>query len=117
EVAQAGDGWVLRDLGSTNGSFRNGRRLHGEEPLVLGDIVQLGATELLFTDSDQAPRAEEGLARTTLLAEREGQAAYAVRMITEPGAEDLLLATAGGGRAPGGAPAVGQGVRGASGGP
>lgn len=37
----------VRDLGSTNGSFLNGQRFH-EAPLVAGDIIRAGETELTF---------------------------------------------------------------------
>lgn len=37
----------VRDLGSTNGSFLNGQRFH-EAPLVAGDIIRAGETELIF---------------------------------------------------------------------
>ncbi len=95
EVAAASEGWVLRDLGSTNGTFRNGLRLGGPQPLALGDLVQLGTTELLFTDSDRPPRLDESGVHEALVdaapaAEDEAER-YAIRVVTEPGAEDLLL--------------------------
>ncbi len=37
------DTWVLRDLGSTNGTFVNGKRLTGEHVLASKDIIRLGA--------------------------------------------------------------------------
>jgi pSer/pThr/pTyr-binding forkhead associated (FHA) protein len=39
--------WVL-DLGSTNGTFVNGKRLDGRRLLKAGDVVQIGDTELRF---------------------------------------------------------------------
>jgi FHA domain len=39
--------WVL-DLGSTNGTFVNGKRLDGRRALKEGDVVQIGDTELRF---------------------------------------------------------------------
>jgi pSer/pThr/pTyr-binding forkhead associated (FHA) protein len=39
--------WVL-DLGSTNGTFVNGKRLDGRRLLKEGDVVQIGDTELRF---------------------------------------------------------------------
>lgn len=37
--------WVV-DLGSTNGTYVNGRRIDGREQLRAGDLVQVGATTL-----------------------------------------------------------------------
>ncbi len=48
EVRPRGGAWVLADLGSTNGSRLNGRRLDGPEVLRRGDEIQLGATRLTF---------------------------------------------------------------------
>lgn len=39
-----GDRYVLRDLGSLNGTFVNGERVRGETPLDEGDDITLGAT-------------------------------------------------------------------------
>jgi pSer/pThr/pTyr-binding forkhead associated (FHA) protein len=39
--------WIL-DLGSTNGTFVNGSRLDGRRKLRVGDVVQIGDTELRF---------------------------------------------------------------------
>jgi hypothetical protein len=48
EIRPRGGSWVVTDLGSTNGSRLNGRRL--EQPTVLkpGDEVELGTTTLTF---------------------------------------------------------------------
>jgi len=48
EVRPRGGSWVLADLGSTNGSRLNGRRVDGPEVLRRGDEIQLGATRLTF---------------------------------------------------------------------
>ncbi|WP_229403098.1 FHA domain-containing protein [Micromonospora okii] len=55
-VRLAGDGVALEDLGSTNGTWLNDRRVDGTEQLCDGDVVRLGRTELRFFDP--------GLART-----------------------------------------------------
>jgi hypothetical protein len=48
EVAPRTDGWVMTDLGSTNGVRVNGRAISGEQPLRQGDRVELGSTEIIF---------------------------------------------------------------------
>jgi pSer/pThr/pTyr-binding forkhead associated (FHA) protein len=40
---------VLTDLGSTNGSQLNGRRLEGSEVLRSGDEIELGESVMTFT--------------------------------------------------------------------
>lgn len=41
-----GNTWLLEDLGSTNGSWVNGREVDAPTPLTYGDIVQVGHVEL-----------------------------------------------------------------------
>ena len=41
EVRREGDGYVLTDLGSKNGTYRNGHRLVGPESLASGDVITL----------------------------------------------------------------------------
>jgi hypothetical protein len=48
EVRPRGGSWVLTDLGSTNGSRLNGRRIEGSEVLKPGDEIELGTTLLTF---------------------------------------------------------------------
>ena len=48
EVRPRGGSWVLTDLGSTNGSRLNGRRVEGSEVLKPGDEIELGTTLLTF---------------------------------------------------------------------
>ncbi len=43
ELRLAGDELTLADLDSRNGTFVNGRRLKGTQPVALGDLVQFGA--------------------------------------------------------------------------
>jgi hypothetical protein len=41
-------GWLVEDLGSTNGVRVNGEPLRGARPLTPGDRVELGSTEVVF---------------------------------------------------------------------
>ncbi len=47
EIVEVNGGWVLRDLGSSNGTYVNGAKIT-EHPLVDGNRVKLGQTELVF---------------------------------------------------------------------
>ncbi|MEH0823615.1 MULTISPECIES: FHA domain-containing protein [unclassified Micromonospora] len=52
---------VLVDLGSTNGTWLNDRRITGPEQLCDGDVVRLGRTELRFFDPGLATTDPVGL--------------------------------------------------------
>jgi signal transduction histidine kinase len=52
-IARAGDELMIADLGSANGTFVNGTRITGAAPLKIGDRVQLGATQLVFSRHDE----------------------------------------------------------------
>jgi hypothetical protein len=41
-VLRAGDGWIVRDLGSANGTFVNGEAVTGDRDLETGDELRLG---------------------------------------------------------------------------
>ncbi len=49
KIVSHGDGFVLFDLESTNGTFVNGSRT-GRARLIHGDIIRIGRTELVFHD-------------------------------------------------------------------
>ncbi len=48
EIRPRGGSWVLTDLGSTNGSSVNGRRIDGPEVLKPGDELELGTSQMTF---------------------------------------------------------------------
>ena len=48
EVRPRGGAWVLTDLGSTNGSSLNGRRIDHPEVVQSGDEIEIGTTTITF---------------------------------------------------------------------
>jgi hypothetical protein len=49
-VKRSGQGWVVEDLGSTNGVLVNSRRIGAPQPLHPGDRIELGTSELTFQE-------------------------------------------------------------------
>ena len=47
-ISTSPDGAMLRDLGSRNGTFVDGRRIDAPTPLVNGAVVSIGPVALLF---------------------------------------------------------------------
>jgi len=54
-IEQRGETFVLRDLGSLNGTYINGQRVNGEQALNHGDDIALGATRARFDDESGRP--------------------------------------------------------------
>ena len=48
EIRPRGGSWVLTDLGSTNGSSLNGRRIEGPEVIKPGDELEVGTSVIKF---------------------------------------------------------------------
>ncbi len=48
EIRPGQNGWTVQDLGSTNGVRVNGEDVHGAWPLVPGDLLELGSTQIVF---------------------------------------------------------------------
>jgi len=52
EICRQEEGFILRDLDSTNGTWLNGRRLNAPVLLYDGDVIEIGAARLIFHDPD-----------------------------------------------------------------
>jgi adenylate cyclase len=65
-ITLQGDTWLLQDLDSLNGTFLNGNRLSGTQPLKHGDEFSLGATRARFDlePSAVAPSADTAVAQS-----------------------------------------------------
>lgn len=58
-LERIGDEWTLVDDGSSrNGSFVNGRRIHGRRRLCHGDLLRMGGTSIAFRDPGDRAAAE-----------------------------------------------------------
>ena len=53
EIIAAGPTWVLKDLGSANGTYLNGSRVERDETLKTGDRIRLGDTEIVFETAER----------------------------------------------------------------
>ncbi len=53
EIIAVGNNWVLKDLGSANGTYLNGTRVERDEALKPGDRIRLGDTEIVFEATDR----------------------------------------------------------------
>jgi phosphoserine phosphatase RsbU/P len=73
EIVQVRGSWVLKDLGSANGTYLNGFRVESDQPLKPGDRIRLGDTEIVFeTPEENTDRmiavAEVGVSPTIVIA-------------------------------------------------
>lgn len=48
EILSVGANWILKDLGSANGTYLNGARVEKDTRLTPGDRIRLGDTEIVF---------------------------------------------------------------------
>lgn len=68
-ISHSGGRWVVRDLGSRNGTFLNGERLGAKErrPLGAGDCLQFGCPEERWWLKDDAPPCPAATDGTSLI--------------------------------------------------
>ncbi|HZK79746.1 MAG TPA: ATP-binding protein [Humisphaera sp.] len=79
--------WIVRDMGSANGTYVNGARVDGKSPLKIGDQVRVGRTLMVFG-------AQPGISRTSnssvaLSGEESGM--DSAIMATVPSNEDSMV--------------------------
>ena len=55
EVFQSGSDWILRELGSRNGTLLNGKRIAGDNVLRERNVIQIGVFSLGFTRDISRP--------------------------------------------------------------
>jgi serine phosphatase RsbU (regulator of sigma subunit) len=54
EIIAVDGAWMLKDLGSANGTYLNGSRVEHDQVLKTGDRIRLGDTEIVFETSDRS---------------------------------------------------------------
>jgi pSer/pThr/pTyr-binding forkhead associated (FHA) protein len=61
EVFPRGEGWAVRDLDSTNGTFLNGEAVRASRDLSPGDVIRIGEQTVTFCrlEREDAPAGEE----------------------------------------------------------
>src|SRR5688572_2272096 len=52
EIISVNGSWLLKDLGSVNGTYLNGARVERDTPLRAGDRIRLGDTEIVFDTAE-----------------------------------------------------------------
>jgi len=52
EISPAAGGWILRDLGSRNGTHLGGEALVGDHRLASGDTFRIGGTQIVYGEGD-----------------------------------------------------------------
>lgn len=93
ELVQEGGGFLLRDLGSSNGTFVNGR-LVTEHQLQTGDQVQVGRSLLLFTGAVEG-KAEDLVDKIDIVPKVGDDGSRIVASLAQTTGSDWILPDAG----------------------
>ncbi len=65
-IRKSGDGWVILDAGSRNGTFVNNKKIEGELVLTPGDRLMVGATRITFVDDKDPSHVEDEVDMTEM---------------------------------------------------
>lgn len=93
-LARTGEQWRIHDLDSYNGCYVNGARVGDPQPLLHGDLVQLGDYRLSIEDESLASLREDGV---LTLPGRPGMNTQADRLVLMAGpgqGQEFVLGTA-----------------------
>lgn len=78
EIRLGDDGWVVEDLGSSNGTFLDGSKIDGPQSIGLGDEIGFGKFTIVFgkalgeSESPARPGSSGGPARAATMGGNEG---------------------------------------------
>ncbi len=88
-ISKADDSWVIRDLGSANGTYVNGVKLSGFMELKQGDQIRCGATLIVFGQKKTA----SGISGDPggLQIDADGNLIESSIMATTPGLDDSVI--------------------------
>lgn len=87
ELVPAEGNWILKDLGSANGTYINGQRVYRNYDLKLGDQIRVGRTLLVYGAQPGVSRSSSG--NVKLAGEESGM--DSAIMHTMPSSEDSLI--------------------------
>lgn len=90
EVRYDGSTCVVADLGSSNGTYVNGKRLEEPAQLASGDRVQMGGTMMLFTDPAENPPEDLSDKIDIIKGSRDAASSRIVRSMSQEEGSELL---------------------------